>query len=83
MNKQTRLASRTADLIVIPLLLAMAISAYAFGAISRSADVRAAPIAIAVAGPAAGGIDHSVLLNDPDVLHAPNPAPMAVAAYDD
>lgn len=85
MNTQTRFASKTADLLVIPFLLVTAISAYGFGAISQPAEAGVAPVVAAMAAPAAGGglIDHSFLLSDPDVVWAPNPAPMAVAAYDD
>lgn len=82
MNTQTRLASKTADLLVIPFLLVMAIGAYGFGAISPPAKVQAAPLALAAPVATGGFIDHSVL-NDPDLLPAPNPAPMAVAAYGD
>jgi hypothetical protein len=83
MNTQTRLDAKTADLLAVPFLLVMALSAYACGAISQPAEVQATPVAVVAPAAGAGVIDHAVLLNDPDVLVAPNPAPMAVAAYDD
>jgi hypothetical protein len=54
------------------------------GAIGRPLNAHPAPIVIAVAAPVAAGgfIDHAVL-NDASLLPAPNPAPLAVAAYDD
>jgi hypothetical protein len=90
----TRLASKTANLLVIPFLVACAIGVSGFGAISQPAAVQAAPIAVAVqaapiavavAAPAATGgfIDHSVLLNAPYELPAPNLQGLSVAAYDD
>jgi hypothetical protein len=85
MTTQTPLASKATQLLVVPFLVACAIVASAFGAISQSAAVQAAPITVAMTAPATTGgfIDHSVVLNAPDGLPAPNQASLSVAAYDD
>jgi hypothetical protein len=68
--------------LVVPCLIATSLGACVAGA-NREAVGGATPAAIVATAPAAVVIDHTVLLGDPSVLHAPNPAPMAVAAYDE
>ncbi|KNZ30638.1 MAG: hypothetical protein AD742_21445 [Methylibium sp. NZG] len=88
MTTQTRLASKTAQLLVVPFLAACAIGVAGFGTSSQTATVQAAPIAVAAiatpAAPAATGgfIDHSVVRHAPHEVPAVDLPSLSVAAYD-
>lgn len=83
MNTSRRAASSPLTLITVPVVLLAAATWLALSTLSQLDDGVNAPIGAVSAPPAAKGgwIDHSVV-NDPDRLPEPNPAPLAVAAYD-
>jgi hypothetical protein len=87
MNTTRRTAASTSALVTAPVAMLAAAAWLASSAIfsmpNQADGTVAAPIrAMATPAAATGGwIDHSVL-DDADRLPAPNPSPLAVAAYD-